>query len=85
MFEGPGTDDLHFISGKVHFNQEALDLHAARWSQQIDANLTIPEPSSLAMLTIGGGLALLRRRRKSRIPLSQAPIPQAPPTGETGK
>ena len=65
VFEGPSTDDLHLISGNVHFNQQALDLHSARWFEQIVANRIVPEPSSL-LLAIVGLLALLPVARMRR-------------------
>ncbi|NQU22981.1 MAG: hypothetical protein HQ567_17020, partial [Candidatus Nealsonbacteria bacterium] len=40
VFQGALTDDFHtigYLSDSVHFNQQGLDEHAARWLEQIDS------------------------------------------------
>ena len=74
VFEGATTDGflaLGYLSDTVHFNQQGLDEHAARWFAQLDSTFftsrAAPEPSGvlLAVLSmIGAGAYLMRRRRR---------------------
>ncbi len=58
------TDWAHGeFSGEAPVDDNDLSLLLANWTGSEPAGMTVPEPASLAFLTLGG-LGLLRRRRK---------------------
>jgi len=71
VFLGANTDEMQ-LSGlsyrcdSVHFNDAGLYEHARRWDEAIAASGIVPEPATIALMTLGiGGLLALRRRKRN--------------------